>query len=633
MSKKTVIDYTKFSPEGPPSEPEASNRWWEQKGEALANSVSAVVEVLQQNQTPRDEQNVLAARLYGNLSLLGVNRLSQSRIAALASPGKGKDRLTYNVIQSAVDTVTSKMAKNKPKPLFLTSGGNYKIQRRAQKLQRFTDGVFYEQKAYVKGVTTFRHGAVFGTGATHVFPRFGRVCFETVLPGELEVDEVEAFDGDPRQLHRVKNLDRALVAARFPKAKKLIMSAKSPEVASGFSNIADVIKVRESWHLPSGPDSNDGFHCLTLDNGTIDGEIWTKTKFPFSFFHWNKRLLGFWGQSLVEQLQGIQLEINKLLWVAQRSFHLAGSFKIFLENGSRIVKEYINNEIGAIVTYTGTQPSYVVPNVLPAEFLTHLWNLKNAAFEVAGVSMLSAASKKPDGLNSGKALREFNDIESDRFMTVGQAYEQYYCDLAELAVDTAKEIFEETGKYQVQVPGKRSIEVLDWKDVSLERDQYILKIFPVSSLPTDPAGRLQTIQEYAQAGFMKPRTARRLLDSPDLEAEEDLANAPEEYLHKILEAIVEDGEYTPPEPYDDLQLAQELVLEYYAKGKASGLEEDKLEMLRKFDTQVKTLVAKATQPPPAPAGALPPGGAGSPQAVPEPTPQSNLIPNVPGGNQ
>jgi hypothetical protein len=48
--------------------------------------------------------------------------------------------------------------------------------------------------------------------------------------------------------------------------------------------------------------------------------------------------------------------------------------------------------------------------------------------------MLSAAAQKPAGLDSGKALREYNDIESDRFMTIGQAYERYYLQLAKLDI-------------------------------------------------------------------------------------------------------------------------------------------------------------------------------------------------------
>ena len=237
---------------------------------------------------------------------------------------------------------------------------------------------------------------------------------------------------------------------------------------------------------------------------------------------------------------------------------------------------------------------------------------------------MSATSKKPAGLDSGRALREYSDIESDRFTVLGQNYETFFLDAAKLSIAVAKEIYEEEGQYKVTVPNKKFTETIDWKDIDLEEDQYVMKVFPVSSLPDDPAGRLQTIQEYMQAGMLTIRQGRRLLDFPDLESEETLDNAREEYLHTILEKMTEDGEYTVPEPEDDLTLANELALEYYAVGKNQGLEEDNLELLRRFRDQVQVLTMKAM--PPAQPNVP---NAGSPQAVPEAPPVSNMLPNAP----
>jgi len=593
-------------------------RWWAMRSaEDQCNAVSGAIGFLQKHQSMRQTQLVTSARLYGNLSLIGINGLSFTRQAA-TTPG-GRDKVTYNVCQSTVDTITSKIAKNKPKPLFLTSGGDYKIQRKAKKLDKFVEGVFYENQAYALGTEIFRDACIWGTGIVHVYKGNGRVMAERVIPGEIFVDEVEAFYGKPRQLHRIKNVDRSVMIDMFPEKASLIRLCKraSPESLGGYENISDVITVRESFHLRSGPDANDGKHIITIDNGRLFAEDWNRDDFPFVFFHWSKRLYGFWGQGLIEQIQNIQLEINKLLWLIQRSMHLAGSFKVLIENGSTIVKSHVNNDIGSLVYYTGTPPQYVTPPIIPPEIYAHLERLKNQAFEQAGISQLSATSKKPDGLDSGKALREYNDIESDRFMTTGQAWEKFFLDWAKQNVTAAKEIYEEEGSYEVQVPGKKFIESIDWKDIDLEDDQYVMKVYPVSSLPSDPAGRLQTVQEYAAAGYMSPRTARRLLDFPDLEQVETLYNSTEDYLHEVLERIVEEGEYTAPEPQDDLALAEELGLEYYAQGKCNGLEEEKLQLIRDFIDQTRLLVKKATtphpgaMPPPAP-GAMPPAPQGAP---------------------
>jgi len=149
-----------------------------------------------------------------------------------------------------------------------------------------------------------------------------------------------------------------------------------------------------------------------------------------------------------------------------------------------------------------------------------------------------------------------------------------------------------------------------------------MKMFPTSSLPQEPAGRLQTVQEYVQAGFISPRTARRLLDFPDLEAVEDLQNAPEEYLKKVLDAIVDDGEYTPPDQWDDLALAEQLALEYIASGKQNKLDDEKLMLLIQWLEQVRAYLQKAQQ------ATLPALGAPQPQAAPMPTPTSDLIANT-----
>jgi hypothetical protein len=404
--------------------------------------------------------------------------------------------------------------------------------------------------------------------------------------------------------------------------------AATYDQAGAYQNVSDVVVVRESYHLPSGPDATDGRHVITIDDASLLDEKWEKLYFPFAFFHWNQKPIGFWGQSVCEEIQSDQLEINKALYVLQRSYQLAGSFKVLLANGSKIVKEHLTNDVGAVINYTGTPPQYITPPIVPVEYYQHIESMIQRAFTKVGVSMLSAGSVKPQGLDSGKALREYNDIESDRFMTVGRNYQKYYLDLAKLDIAVATEIYDEEGEYSVYSVGKNSTTKVDWKDIDLSEDDYVIKEYPVSSLPQDPEGRLQTIQEYAQAGMMSPTTARRLLDFPDLEQVETLANASEEYLNKILEEIVDHGDeedfmYTKPEPFDDLNLALELGLQYYAQGKTNGLEEVKLNFLRQFIEEVKILQGLAATPPPMPME-------GSAPANPEAAPVSDMLPNAPG---
>lgn len=615
------IDYKSFGPNGPQGSAAGVNkRWWLSKDSEIHQSVLPIIVALGQYDSKRQTQYQISTRLYGNANLMGLNGLSYSKIMSVQNTLK--DRISYNVVQSCIDTITSKIAKNKPKPLFLTSGGDYKIQRRAKKLDKFVEGTFYENNAYELGKEIFRDGCVFGDGLCHVYEHNGRVKYERVLPSEIYVDLMEAFYGYPRQLHRVKNVDREVLAEMFPEHAKFIMQANAAtsDLTGVFQNVSDQITVAESWHLPSGEDSGDGMHAIVIEGKTLLAEKWEHEFFPFAHFRWNKRLYGWYGQGLSEQIQNIQLEINKLLWVIQRSMHMAGSFKVLLENSSKIVKEHLTNDIGAVITYTGTPPKYITPPAVPIEYYQHFQTLKASAFEQAGISMLSAAAQKPAGLNSGKALREYNDIETDRFMTVGQDYQQFFLELAKLTIWKAKEIADNKKGYKVKYPDKNKVLEIDWKDVNLEEDEYVMKLYPVSALPNDPEGRLQTVQEYAQAGYISQRQAQRLLDFPDLEQIEDLKSSQEDYLHEILERIIEESVFTAPDPFDDLDLAHELGLEYYAQGKQNGLEDEKLSLIRDFINQVIFLKQKALPPAPPVEGVAP--------ANPEQAPVSELLPNV-----
>lgn len=559
------------------------------------------------------------------MNLSGISGNNAARLYTIQNAIK--DRVTYNVTQSCIDTATALIAENKPRPYFLTSGASYRIQRKAKKLNQFVDGIFYENQAYRLGPLAFRDAAIWGDGFIHVWDRNGRVAFERVLAAELWVDEVEGQYGNARSMTRVKPVDREELIGFLPDKAAIIRGANkaSAQETGDYQTISDMVLVRESWRLPSKPGGKDGAHLISIDGHALTAvESWEHDWFPFARIPWCPRPFGFWSQGLAEQLQGIQLELNKLLWVIQRSQHLAGSFKVFLQNGSKIVKEHITNEIGAQVTYTGQPPIFYTPEPVSAGYYQHVGTLIDRAYEQAGISQLSAQAKKPEGLNSGKAIRAYDDKQQGRFSTNARLNEQLYLDIARLAISVAKDIAQDNGgHYEVSVPGKTFLQSIDWKDIDLAEDEYVMQCFPVSSLPTDPEGRLQTIQEYIQAGMLSPRQGKRLLDFPDLEQVEGLANAAEDLLTEVLDRIVDDGEYTPPEPTDDLQLGMELALEYIARGRMQALEPERLEMLRSWKSQAEALMQMALPPAPAPV-------AGAPQAQAAPPPTSDLVPNVPG---
>lgn len=619
---------TKFNDRPERQEGPVNRRWWTLKDDdELCSTVATIVGNIKDRSTLLETQRQVSARLYGNLPVMGPAGLSFNRTTTQAPT---KDRITYNLVQSCIDTGVAKISKNRPKPYFLTNGGNYKERRKAKLLNRFVDGLFYECGSRTMAPAAFRDSAVFGDGLIHVFPKQGRVAWERVLPTELYVDEIEGFYGLPRQMHRVKSMDRQVVLEAFPKCADKILLAKpiNAERAGDVQFVSDQIAVMESWHLPSGPKAGDGRHVISVSTCVLRDEEYTKDFFPFARMRWSPRLWGYWSIGLAEQLQSLQLELNKLLWLVQRSYHLMGTFKIWMPHDSKIAPEHLNNDIGSIIRGT-TPPQYLTPQVVPAEYYAHIERIVRLAYDQSGVSQLSATSQKPAGLNSGKALREYSDIESDRWQTIGQAYENLHLDLARLSIECVKDIIadqkrrHEAGSYKVKSPAARFLDSIDWADIDLSDDAYTMQVFPISSLPQDPAGRLQTVQEYAQAGFIDGRVAKKLLNFPDLEAQESLSGAVEERIEAILDGIVDKGEYEPPDAFMDLVTARQMALEVYNAGARDGLEEERMDHLRTFMAQIDTLT-KAMAPP---IPTMP--EAGAPIGAPAAPPVSDLLPNAP----
>lgn len=598
--------------------------WWKNNKGDIHKSIYEHVTFLEKEQSYRNDNNLKFLRLYGNAEIIGMGLTGYSRVE---TPAGIQNRVTLNIIQSMCDTVTAKIAKNTPRPMFLTSGGDWSIQRKAKKLNKFCEGQFYSTQIYEYGKRIFLDSTIFGTGVLKIFRKGNKICVERVFPNEIIVDDAEAIYGDPRTLHQVKWVHKEVLKAQYPRHVGFIDQISDTERNFGsYKPQTQMIKVTESWHLPSTDDSKDGRHCITIENATLFDEKYTKNYFPFVFLRWAPRPLGFFGQGLAEQLVGIQVEINKILKNIQIAMHLGCVPKILLESGSKIIKSHLNNDIGTIVTYTGTKPDNWQLLQIPPELFSHLDRLYSRAYEIAGVSQLSAQSKKPAGLDSGKALREFNDIETERFILIGQAYERFYLDAARQMIDHARDIANEEGKYKVQVKGKRFFETIDWKEIDLEEDQYIMQCFPISGLSNTPSARLQEIQEYIQAGFLTKEAGIKLLNFPDLESDTNLIVASVDDIEHTIDTLL-DGEYVPPEPYQNLELGKMMVQMAYLRNKSEGAPEEVLELLRNWITDAEALL-QSTQAPPEqptiPSEIIPQDQA--PLAEPEALPTSDLLP-------
>lgn len=577
--------------------PDRDARWWLSK-KAVHEQVIAVANRIASDQAARRTwHKQWRSRYYGQP----------------AAPGKRR-KLTFNLTRSIVDTVCAKISKNKPRPQILTSGGDAGLQKKAKRLTKFLDGVFTGMDVWEKGQSVFRDACIFDGGALKIYrdPDAEQIRCERVQVGEILVDAFESIYGCPRQLFHVRSVNRDVLAAQFPKQKKAIQDAPISTIERwGLQPSTALVDVVESWHLPSSEGADDGRHTLCIEGATLVNEPYLHDDFPFVFFRWSDPLDGFWSPGLVDEVDNLQAALNKHSDAILTSHERGGHSILCIPQGAKISKSDISNQILSILEYdamgAGSAPIIPVqiPTMAPAIY-QFTETLKQWGFEQTGASQTAARAAKPAGVESGAAIREVNDIETERFVLAGQRYENFYLRVAEWCIKLAREMYEDGVDLAVKSRQRKFLESISWSDVDMEDDEFSMAMFPSSMLPTQPAGRLQTVVDMASNGLISPDQAKKLLDFPDLEDATSLDMASSDLVREMIDAMLDGADYMAPEPYINLEEAQRVAQLALLRGKLQKVSEPNLDKVRTFIADIQDLMTAAAPPPEA---APPPAGA------------------------
>lgn len=559
--------------------------WWQSK-EPHDDLIPAARHI-ERRDASRKESYLRSLRLYGAVALTDFadRRFDGSH-----------ERLGLNVVKAVVQSVVAALVRSLPRSRVLTSGGNWSLRRKARNLERFLDGQRHANNVRQLAGEVALDYALLGTPVVKVYPDFEekRVCIEHVHPGELFVDHLESIYRKPRTMYQRKYIARETLMVMFPKSKAKILAAQEITTASGFADTtAEMIEVWESWHLGYGEEK--GRHVICIEGETLFSEDWEDRDFPFVVCRWDELPWNFWGEGLGEQLTGIQIEINRVLQKIQKAIHLVSVPRVFLEAGSKVQKAHINNQIGAIVTYTGQKPIIDTPNSTHPEVFEYLWSLWGKAFEIAGVAQLASAGATPAGLESGEAIRQWSDTQSARFAKVFADWEDFWVRVDEAVIAAGKRLAKVHPNFATNSPkDKWTTETIRWKDVDMAADQYVLRCYPASSLPSLPSGKLAFVSDMINAGMIDPMEGKRLLDFPDLEGYLSLDRAAHEAVDAAIEKMLDDGEFIPPEPFFDLALTLKTAQSAYLRASVEGAPEDRLELLRQFMAATKRLIDQAS---------------------------------------
>jgi len=557
--------------------------WYNSEPDEVVFDLVSTVDNIENEQEGRLDDYIRFAKLYKARNVQGFEPgdWTVSNINADTGEMSVPASITYNVVKSASDTVVSKIGLNKPRPRFLTEEGSEQQQQRAKDLEKFVDGILYSCGAHARAADALRDACIYGIGVLKVFERNGEVFVEKVHPSRMMIDDNAALDGEPKSLFQKEYVSREALLAMFPDSEKALYSAKL-STGSGYASARDMVEVYEAWHLSCGEIS--GRHVICVESGVLLDEEWDEDSFPFVVIRWVKDIMGWHGIGLAEELEGIQREINNLLNKVRDNMHLLSVPYILKPRGADVHDDQLlSNETARVIEYSGNVPPKIeIPPAIHPQVFSQLETLYKRAFEIAGVSQLSATSTKPAGIESGVALRTLQDVETQRFSTVARQWEDMFVDLAKKIIGCARQLEERGEELSSKYNGKSFVERISWSKVKMDEDEFILKVYPASSLPNTPAGKLETIIDMMKAGLITQDVAGNLLDFPDLEKYNSLMNSAMDDIEATMEHMLAKGEYIEPLPYQNLALGIKLGTHYYLRAKLRGEKQARLDLILRW---------------------------------------------------
>lgn len=592
-----------------PLETSVANRepWFELKDPGdRAKCIDQIVQEIDDDQCAWQEATLSHLRMYRNLAMVGFGPYTFGRVVdGLISP------LSLNVVRSMVNTVHAKLVKDRPRATFQTYGATYKQKRKAELLGRYSEGLAYQEKLYQKMRPAGLDLLVTGTGVLKVSERRSRPVFSHVFSPNLRVDSVEGMYREPSNFYEGIHISRSKLMRLFPKKKDEIMKL-SPvsEVEDGFSanfvperRATDVLRVVESYHLASEEGADDGMMTLSCQGVELQKSSWDDTS-PYCIGRWSTGNIGFHGMGLAEELKGIQVEINRLVRKIQLAFQMLGNPYVMADRASNIQKGHITDIPGSIILYSTKEPKVVAPSVVNPEIFAHLDRLYNRAYEIAGVSQMSAMLKPPQAFESGRAQLIYEDAEDSRFAAVYLGWEEMHLEAIEKGIKVAKRI----PGYKVKVFGDDALEEIDFmRDIGLKDSEYVMRIMPRSYISGTPAEQVDEAERLVKAGLISsPEEALEHATAPDIQAIVERKTSPKRDVEKEIGRMLEGGPQTSPEPTDNLALALSTSTFMYKEAKRKGYPATALRKVRNYTISCQRLLEMANAGGQAAMGAAPP---------------------------
>ena len=483
-----------------------------------------------------------------------------------------------NIIKSCIDTLTSKIAQSKVRPFFNTQNGSFKDIQTVKQAQAFFDLYYDLQNVNKKVSEAFRNSCIFDTGVIYI-------------------DEVtkEIFNAQPWQVY-VRPAE-----VNYNKITRVYYERDDyPTTLLDESFVKSIT----SDYVPYGVyyDTFNHIKAELVCNKVVKISDFNSKKIPFIFLHYCSPIIGNTSQSIVDMLNSIQLEIDNLMMKVKDASQLNPALTFWVPKGSSVKVSQLNNRVGQVAEYnatpnmTGSPVTVSTPAFIDPQYMQVVEELKQSAYELVGISQLSAMSTKPTGLNSGVALSTMENIESDRFETQLNQVIRAYVDIAK----TCLEIFppEET-----ILPEDNHRLNIKWSDIVEESNKMVVQFSAADSLSKDPSTKLEQLQMLAQTGIIPQTRIAQFMELPDIQSGYSLSNNAINAVLTCINDCIEKNIFDVPD-YIPFQMLKEEIINTQLSLKSASSETNNnqkdIDKLTKLYESVESKEAQWNNPNPIP---------------------------------
>lgn len=620
-------------------------QWWRHResGRAPHEVLDSVIRSIRTQQSARYEAYRRWSAAYGaNISAFGQSPSFRSFF---------NQELKVNELANTVDTLVAQVFKNRIVPSPHTVGGDWQQRKRAESLGRWLDGVFdecgvFDEVIPAAGLASF----LYGTGPIKVTSQIvdeekkqARIVVEWAPTWLTYVDEIEGRFRKPPNFYQRHLVDRWKCLADFAAAgdddeslwgtreerEKAILDAThtaNDDDSFAYGNEGDQLVVTEAWHLPSAPWADDGAHVIAINSCTLYVEKFARKRFPFAFVRHGVPLGEFWGSSLVQRLEPLQVAQDRMDDRIDAAMAMMAVPRIILSKNSGIQLDHIDDIPFAVLTandINGVREWNAQP--VHPDLYQHRNSMADRMRGIAGVSAYAAQGMIPAGLRnaSGRALEAYEDTENARHAMLHRSYEAAIIDLAEIIIDEAEELADRGYSVTSRAMDRNAIQVLDFKDVRMDRDDYVLRLPPISQLAKGFSSRLEQLDKLVENKAITINTYRRMLGNPDIEAENEIDTADDEIILKNFHVMIDEGEALSPMSTDNLGRIVELAGKFINWCRLRNVPSERWALVSQYADEAIRLKGMATPPPapapmPGPMPSAPPNPMGAPPMPPGP---------------